>query len=89
MTFINLDKADEVLSLTFIGVAHYFWGTILGACFLTWLNDVISSWTKHWPLIQGALFIALVMYAPNGLSGLVVGLKDRLVLKAAGRRAGA
>lgn len=89
VTFINLDKAAEVLIMTFIGGAHYFWGPILGACFLTWLNDVISSWTKHWPLIQGALFIALVMYAPNGLSGLVVSLKDRLVLKAAGRRAGA
>lgn len=87
VTFINLDKAAEVLIMTFIGGAHYFWGPILGACFLTWLNDVISSWTKHWPLIQGALFIALVMYAPNGLSGLVVSLKDRLVLKAAGRRA--
>ncbi len=89
VTFINLDKAAEVLIMTFIGGAHYFWGPILGACFLTWLNDVISSWTKHWPLIQGALFIALVMYAPNGLSGLVVGLKDRLILKVAGRRAGA
>ena len=89
VTFINLDKAAEVLIMTFIGGAHYFWGPILGACFLTWLNDVISSWTKHWPLIQGALFIALVMYAPNGLSGLVVSLKDRLVLTAAGRRAGA
>jgi branched-chain amino acid transport system permease protein len=89
VTFINLDKAAEVLIMTFIGGAHYFWGPILGACFLTWLNDVISSWTKHWPLIQGALFIALVMYAPNGLSGLVVGLKDRLIPKVAGRRAGA
>jgi len=80
---------QEFVTVTFIGGARYFWGPILGACFLTWLNDVISSWTKHWPLIQGTLFIALVMYAPNGLSGLVVSLKDRLVLKAAGRRAGA
>ena len=83
VTFINLDKAAEVLIMTFIGGARYFWGPILGACFLTWLNDVLSSWTQHWPLIQGALFIVLVMYAPNGLSGLVVGLKDRLVSKSA------
>jgi len=89
VTFINLDKAAEVLIMTFIGGARFFWGPILGACFLTWLNDVISSWTKHWPLIQGALFIALVMYAPNGLSGLVVSLKDRLLFRAAGRGQGA
>jgi branched-chain amino acid transport system permease protein len=89
VTFINLDKAAEVLIMTFIGGARFFWGPILGACFLTWLNDAISSWTQHWPLIQGALFIALVMYAPNGLSGLAVGLWERLAAKAAGRRAGA
>jgi branched-chain amino acid transport system permease protein len=68
--------------MTFIGGARYFWGPILGACFLTWVNDLISSWTKHWPLIQGALFVVLVLYAPNGLSGLVMSLRDRLRAKA-------
>ena len=82
VTFINLDKAAEVLIMTFIGGARYFWGPILGACFLTWVNDLISSWTKHWPLIQGALFVVLVLYAPNGLSGLVMSLRDRLRAKA-------
>jgi branched-chain amino acid transport system permease protein len=89
VTFINLDKASEVLIMTFIGGARFFWGPILGACFLTWLNDMISSWTKHWPLIQGALFVALVLYAPQGLSGLVMRLWDRLRAKAAGNPPGA
>lgn len=82
VTFINLDKASEVLIMTFIGGSRYFWGPILGACFLTWLNDLLSSLTERWPLIQGALFVILVMYAPNGLSGLAVSLKDKFVSKA-------
>jgi len=72
VSFINLDKAAEVLFMTFIGGAGTFWGPILGACFLTYLNDVLSSLTEHWSLIQGAIFVLLVMYAPDGLSGLFV-----------------
>lgn len=78
VSFINLDKAADVLIMTFIGGARIFWGPIVGACFVTYLNDALSSLTEHWALIQGAIFILLVLYAPYGLSGLLGQLKDRL-----------
>lgn len=76
VTYINLDKAAEVLIMTFIGGSGTFWGPILGAFFLTYLNDVLSSMTEHWALIQGAIFVLLVMYAPQGLSGVLMKLKN-------------
>lgn len=79
VTFINLDKAAEVLFMTFIGGAGTFWGPIIGACFLTYLNDTLSTLTEHWSLIQGAIFILLVMYAPKGLSGLFIELRKHMV----------
>jgi branched-chain amino acid transport system permease protein len=78
-SFINLSKAEEVLIMTFIGGSRNFWGPILGVCFMTYMNDSLSSLTEHWILIQGIIFILLVMYAPDGLSGLLVQLKDRLL----------
>ncbi len=78
VTFINLDKASDVLIMTFIGGGGHFWGPILGACFLTWLNDTLSSLTEHWALIQGAVFVLLVMYAPQGLSGLLITIKNKV-----------
>ena len=75
VTFINLDKAAEVLIMAFVGGTGTFWGPILGACFLTWLNELLSGITEHWPLIQGSIFVVLVMYAPEGLSGLIVGAR--------------
>jgi len=79
VTFINLDKATEVLIMTFIGGSGTFWGPILGACFLTYLNDMLSSFTEHWALIQGSIFVLLVMYAPQGLSGLLMDIKKRVL----------
>jgi len=41
-------------------------------------NDVLSTLTEHWALIQGAIFVLLVMYAPNGLSGVLIKLKEMI-----------
>ena len=76
---INLDKSADILILTFVGGRGIFWGPILGACFLTYLNDALSTLTEHWAIIQGAIFIALVMYAPDGLAGLILRIKRRLL----------
>lgn len=78
VTFINLDKATDVLIMTFVGGSGTFWGPILGACFLTYLNQILSDLTEHWTLIQGIIFVLLVMYAPQGLSGILISLKARL-----------
>jgi branched-chain amino acid transport system permease protein len=75
---INLEKSADILILTFAGGRGIFWGPILGACFLTYLNDALSTLTEHWAIIQGAIFIALVMYAPDGLAGLILWMKNWL-----------
>ena len=77
-SMINLVKSGEILITTFVGGRGIFWGPIAGVCFLTYLNDTLSSFTKHWVIIQGAIFIAVVMFAPDGISGLLLRIKDRL-----------
>ena len=76
-TFINLDKATDVLMMTFIGGGGTFFGPVIGTCALTLINDLLSSWLERWAIVQGVLFILLVLYAPNGISGLLVSFRDR------------
>ena len=78
VTVINMDKSTDALLMTFVGGGGTFWGPILGAATLTYLNDVLSSMTEHWALIQGILFVLLVMYAPHGLSGFLVQVGQRI-----------
>jgi branched-chain amino acid transport system permease protein len=77
---INIDKSADILILTFVGGRGIFWGPILGACFLTYLNDALSTLTEHWAIIQGAIFIALVMFAPDGFAGLILRAKNWLFI---------
>ena len=80
VSYINVDKTADVLIMTFIGGGGTYWGPIFGACFLIYLNDFVSSITEHWLIIQGTLFVLLVIYAPKGLSGLMISLKNKLFL---------
>lgn len=82
-TYINLDKATDVLMMTFIGGGGTFLGPIIGAFALTLINDLLSTWMERWAIVQGILFILLVLYAPNGLSGLYLTLRDRWSRRAA------
>ena len=70
-TYIHPDKGSDPLMMTFVGGSSAFWGPIVGACFLTYLNDALSTMTKHWRIVQGILFIVLVLYAPQGIIGLL------------------
>jgi len=38
----------------------------------------LSSLTEYWAIIQGAIFIVLVIYAPDGLAGLILRTKNWL-----------
>jgi branched-chain amino acid transport system permease protein len=76
-TFIHLDKATEVLMMTFIGGGGTFFGPVVGACALTLINDLLSTWTERWAIVQGILFVLLVLYSPNGLSGLYAAVRER------------
>ncbi len=68
----NASQSGNVLLATFIGGAGYFFGPILGAILVTFLQNMLSDVTEVWQLYFGLLFIATVMYAPGGIAGLIM-----------------
>jgi branched-chain amino acid transport system permease protein len=61
-----------VLLATFIGGAGYFFGPILGAVLVSYLQTMLSDITDVWQLYFGLLFIATVMFAPGGIAHLIM-----------------
>ena len=47
-------------------------GAVLGAIVLTWLQVNLSDYTTAWQLYLGLFFMAIVLYAPGGLAGLIM-----------------
>ena len=76
----SASQSGIVLLATFIGGAGHFIGPVLGAILVTYLQNMLSDITEIWQLYFGLMFIAVVMYAPGGLAGLI--MMHRPLLKA-------
>jgi branched-chain amino acid transport system permease protein len=61
-----------VLLAAFIGGVLFFFGPILGAIVFVFFAFALSEYTPAWHLYLGAFFVLLVMYAPGGLSSLLL-----------------
>ncbi|BEQ14517.1 branched-chain amino acid ABC transporter permease [Desulfoferula mesophila] len=71
---VSIDMTTKVLLMTFIGGTGQFLGPVAGAFFFTYVQNFLSDLTDNWPLIMGALFIAMVLWVPGGLAGLAAKL---------------
>ena len=60
-----------MLLAAYIGGVGYFIGPVIGAIIVTYLQVMLSDVTAIWQLYFGLLFIVIVMFAPNGIAGLL------------------
>ena len=66
------EASAGVLVMTFIGGVGTFWGPVLGAVLITFLSVALSIVTDAWVLYSGLLFVAMVVWAPGGISGVIL-----------------
>lgn len=68
---LSLAPSGIVLLMAYIGGTRYFAGPILGAMLLTYMESNLSDYSEAWRLYLGLLFVAVVMFAPGGIAGLI------------------
>lgn len=61
----------NALLMAYIGGTTVFGGPILGAVLITLLQSGVSLLSNSWLVYVGVLFIAMVIFAPGGLTGIV------------------
>ncbi len=67
-----------MLFATFIGGAGTFFGPAIGAVVYTLMTTAVAAATPGWPLYLGALFVAVVLYAPGGIVAVIADGRRRL-----------
>jgi branched-chain amino acid transport system permease protein len=71
----ELATSVEILLMVALGGRGTLYGPALGAAMIVLLKNVVSVYTHRWLLILGAVYIGTIVYAPEGIVGL---LRDRL-----------
>src|ERR1700728_1182419 len=78
--YLGAVQSGTVLFATYIGGIGFFIGPIVGAIFVTFLSLSLSDLTPVWQLYFGMIFIAVVLFAPGGITGVL--MKHRPLVKA-------
>ena len=71
-SYVGVQQSGAVLLAAYIGGIGHFIGPVLGAILVTYLQVMLSDVTEIWQLYFGLMFIAVVMFAPGGLAGLLM-----------------
>ena len=68
---MSLHSSGFVVMMVLVGGGLVsFWGPVVGALFFILARDLLGAYTETWLLWYGLLFMAIVLFKPEGLAGL-------------------
>jgi branched-chain amino acid transport system permease protein len=68
---LHWTQSGTLMVMVILGGVGTLWGGVLGAAVLLVLEEVVSAYTVHWQFWVGWVLLAIVLYAPKGLVGLI------------------
>jgi branched-chain amino acid transport system permease protein len=71
---MSLHQSGFVVMMVLVGGGLVsFWGPVLGAVLFFIARDLLGAYTEAWLLWYGLLFMAIVLFRPEGLAGMLQG----------------
>ncbi len=64
-------RSGDILIMVILGGMGSLAGPVMGAAGLLMAEEILSGYTEHWMIVLGPLLILMVLYARNGIYGLV------------------
>jgi branched-chain amino acid transport system permease protein len=68
---LHYSQSGDFVMMAVMGGMRSFWGPLLGAVVFVVLQDYLSSITINWMSFVGMLFVAIVLFFPRGLLGVI------------------
>ena len=80
---MSLHNSGFVVMMVLIGGGLVsFWGPVIGAAFFILARDLLGAYTEAWLLWYGLLFMAVILFKPEGIIGLARVLVAKLTRRA-------
>ncbi|HRH86448.1 MAG TPA: branched-chain amino acid ABC transporter permease [Rubrivivax sp.] len=71
---LHWSLSGVALMMVVVGGTRVLWGPALGAAVYFLARDLLGDHAQHWMAIFGAALIVVIVFAPSGLSGLLLRL---------------
>lgn len=66
---LTIDTSGNFVIYTVVGGVQTLFGPVVGTGLIMWLQNVISAKTEAWRLIEGLIFVAVIIFLPGGIAG--------------------
>jgi branched-chain amino acid transport system permease protein len=66
---LTIDTSGNFVIYTVIGGVQTLFGPVVGTGLIMWLQNVISAKTDAWRLIEGIIFVGVIVFLPSGIIG--------------------
>lgn len=74
---LHWTQSGTLLVMVILGGVGTLWGGLIGAAALLLMQEVLSTYTEYWEFWIGWVLLAVVLFARNGLAGLLQPLVAR------------
>jgi len=65
-------QSGQAVMMSILGGMGTFFGPFVGAAVMLYLEDVVTTFTKHWMAVIGLIFMFFVLFFPKGIWGTIL-----------------
>jgi len=70
-SYLSVVYSAMALIMVILGGAGTLLGPAIGSAVIVGLESTVSAYTERWLLVLGLIYVAVTLFAPNGLAGLL------------------
>ncbi|HEV2737634.1 MAG TPA: branched-chain amino acid ABC transporter ATP-binding protein/permease [Candidatus Elarobacter sp.] len=74
---IGIDRSGSFVIYTVVGGVQTLFGPVAGTAVIMFLENVLSAKTPAWRLIEGLIFVGVIVFLPRGLSTVLKQQRDK------------
>jgi branched-chain amino acid transport system permease protein len=69
---LSVDRSGSFVIYTIVGGVQTLFGPVAGTALIMWLENVLSAKTPAWRLIEGLIFVGMIIFLRRGVIGSVL-----------------
>ena len=74
---LSIDRSGSFVVYTIVGGVQTIFGPVAGTALIMWLENVLSAKTDAWRLIEGLIFVGMIIFLRRGVIGTVLKQEQR------------
>jgi branched-chain amino acid transport system permease protein len=69
---LSVDRSGSFVIYTVVGGVQTLFGPVAGTALIMWLENVLSAKTDAWRLIEGLIFVGMIIFLRRGVIGTIL-----------------